>query len=260
MLSSLFNFDAVFAVFSGLFTPPSEWLFALFLLVVMVLLVNVVLLIIFAIVGSAFLTRMHIASGDLEQQRRDAHEKSEFLLERARHESLRIVEEANKKAGELIQQTQAVKNTFESEIDSHLKDFSKQETERVAAASRQMIDMYRQMLESSKQQYGSAMASTAKEMAGDAQKSIQIFGEFLKEQTVRYEGALHEQIQAGFMSTQKEISDYKRESLRKVEDAIYRILSLVSKSVLGHALSLEDQQDLVVRALDEAKKQGFFEL
>ena len=77
---------------------------------------------------------------------------------------------------------------------------------------------------------------------------------------MRYEGALHEQIQAGFMSTQKEISDYKRESLRKVEDAIYRILNLVSKSILGKALSLEDQQDLVVRALDEAKKQGFFEL
>ena len=62
------------------------------------------------------------------------------------------------------------------------------------------------------------------------------------------------------MSAQKEISDYKRESLRKVEDALYRILNLVTKSVLGKALNLEDQQDLVIHALNEAKQQAFFEI
>ena len=238
--------------------PQSSGL--VFLLGVTIVMVNAFLLVAFAAIGSAFLIRMKTSSGELERQKREAHEKAELLFENARKDSLRIVEEANKKAGELLQQTQAVKNTFESEVVSHLKDFSEKEKERIATASREIIDAYRQMIESSKQQYGSAMASTAKEMANDAQKSVQVFGEFLKEQTVRYEGALHEQIQAGFMSTQKEISDYKRESLRKVEDAIYRILNLVSKSILGKALSLEDQQDLVVRALDEAKKQGFFEL
>lgn len=232
----------------------------LFLLVLMILIANVVLLVIFAIVGSAFLGRMHIASGDIEQQRRDMREKSEFLFEHARKESLRIIEEASKKADELLRATTAVKDTFESEIASHLQDFSKQETERIAAASAQMIDAYRQMIDLTKQQYGSAMVSTAKEMADESQKSIQAFGEFLKQQTVRYEEALRVQVQTGFISAQKEISDYKRESVRKVDDAIYRILNLVSKSVLGKALSLEDQQDLVVRALDEAKKQGFFEL
>lgn len=231
-----------------------------FLLGITIVMVNVFLLVAFAVIGSAFLIRMRTSSGELERQKREAHEKAELLLENARKESLRIVEDANKKAGELLQQTQAVKNTFESEVTSHLKDFSEKEKERIAAASREMTDAYRQMLELTKQQYGSAMANTAKEMASEAQKSVQTFGEFLKEQTVRYEGSLHQQIQAGFMSTQKEISDYKRESLRKVEDAIYRILNLVSKSILGKALSLEDQQDLVVRALDEAKKQGFFEL
>lgn len=238
--------------------PQSSGL--VFLLGTTIVVANIFLLMAFAAIGSAFLSRMRTSSGELERQKREAHEKAELLLENARKDSLRIVEEANKKAGELLQTTQAVKNTFESEVTSHLKDFSEKEKDRIVDASKQMIDAYRQMLESTKQQYGSTMASTAKEMASEAQKSIHIFGEFLKEQTVRYEGSLHEQIEAGFMSTQKEISDYKRESLRKVEDAIYRILNFVSKSVLGHALNLEDQQDLVVRALDEAKKQGFFEL
>jgi len=232
----------------------------LFIMVIVVVIINLCLLAIFGLVGAVFLRRMHIASGDIEQQKREIHQKAEVLLENARKESLHIVEEANKKAGELLQQTQIVKETFETELAVVLQEFSQKETERVGHISEELIKNYRVMMESTKQKYGDAMLMAAKEMADTAQGSLTQFQEYLKDQTTRYESTLKQQTQTGFMSAQKEISDYKRESFRKVEDAIYRILDLVSKSVFGKAVSLEDQQDLVIHALDEAKQQGFFEL
>ena len=259
MSLSFFDLDSLVNA-AGLGAGTAQSLTLLFLVIIAIVTINACLLVGASIVGVTFLRRMRVSSGELERERREAHEKAEALLETARKESFGITEEAHKKAGELLHQTQAVKETLEAGLTQALHDFSQKESERVAHVSGELVEAYRGMIESTKQQYGAATAGTAKEMADVAQTTMKQFEEFLKDQTTRYEGALKQQVQAGFMSAQKEIGDYKRESLRKVEDAIYRILNLVTKSVLGKALSLEDQQDLVIHALDEVKQQGFFEL
>ncbi|GEM_PF-2689209 len=232
----------------------------LFFLGAAITVVNGLFLFLFVVVGSRFLDRMKIGSGTIDQEKRDTHLKSEALLDEARKQSVQIIEEANKKAKELLVQTQTTKETLDADLKAALQQFSQKENERVKEVATQMVDAYRSMMDSTKQQYTAAISSTAKEMADGAQRSLKEFEESLKNQTTRYEGVLKEQIQAGFMSAQKEISDYKRESLRKVEEGIYHILNLVTKSILGKALSLEDQQDLVIHALNEAKQQGFFEI
>ena len=260
MSLSFFNLNALINGISGVFAATGQSIGLLFMLVLGILFLNAFLLAGFGIVGAAFLKRMQVSSADVEREKREAHEKAEALLEIARKESLLVVDEANKKAGELLRQTQVIKEQIETQLAQEIRQFSEKERERVAQVSTQLIDAYRAMMESTKQQYGTAVAGTAKEMADVAQTSLKEFEQYLKDQTTRYEGTLKEQVQAGFMSAQKDISDYKRESLRKVEDAIYRILNLVTKSVLGKALSLEDQQELVIHALNEAKQQAFFEI
>lgn len=252
------------SIFSEIFTQSSTLIeripMGIVFIAIAIVIINACILMIFSLVGAAFLKRMQVASGDLEKQKREAHEKAEALLENARKESLRIVEEAGKKAGELLGQTQVVKETLQTQLAHALEGFSQKETERVGQIAQDLIMTYRTMIESSKQQYDNMIETVIKEMAGDAGRSMKQFEESLKDQTTRYEGVLKQQAQEGFTLAQKEISDYKRESLRHVEDAIYRILNLVAKSVLGKALNLEDQQDLVIHALHEAKQQGFFEM
>ena len=259
---SLLFFDIAFIknFLSGSFEIFPESFALLVLIVIVVVIINACLLAIFCLVGAALLKCMQIASGYLQQQKRKAHENAEALLENARKESLRIVEEAGKKSGELLGQTQAVKEVLQTQLAHALEEFYQKETERVGRIAQDLITTYRTMIESSKQQYHNMAEAVIKEIAGDAQRSIKEFGESLKDQTIRYEGTLKQQTQDGFISAQKEISDYKRESLRHAENAIYHILDFVAKSVFGKALNLEDQQDLVIHALQEAKQQGFFEV
>ena len=260
MSLSLFDLNSIINGISGLFAATDQTIGFLFMLVLGILFLNAFLLAGFGIIGAVFLKRMRISSADLEQEKREAHEKAEALLEAARKESLSIVDEASKKAGEMLAQTHVVKEEIETELAAAIRQFSEKERERVAQVSTRLIDEYRAVMESMKQEYGSAIAGVEKEMVDAAQVSLKEFTQYLKDQTTRHEGALKEHVQQGFMSAQKDISDYKRESLRKVEEAMYRILNLVAKSVLGKALNLEDQQDLVIHALDEAKQQAFFEI
>ena len=259
---SLLFFDIAFmkdfiSIFSQV-VPESSIL--IMLTAIATVIINACLLVIFGSIGTVFLKRMQIASGDVERQKREAREKAEALFENASRESLRIVEEAGKKASEMLGKTQTVKETLETQLTHAIEEFSQKETERVGRIAQDLVITYRAMIESSKQQYDNMAEGVMKEMADDARRSIKQFRESFKEQTIHYESALKQQAQEGFMSAQKEINDYKRESLRHVENAIYNIINLVAKSVLGKALNLEDQQDLVIHALHEAKQQGFFEV
>ena len=260
MSLSSFNFYSLIHGLSVLVAPTAGSLGMLFMLALGIVFINAFLLVAFGLVGAAFLRRMRMDSSELEQELREAHEKAKELLEAARQESLHMVAEAGRKAGELLQQTGSAKEQIETQLDQEIRQFSEHERARVAEFSVQLMDAYRGMLGMTQQQYGAAIAATAKEMADMSQAALKQFEEDLKEQTIRYQGALKVQVQESFMSAQKEISDYRRESLRKVEDEIYRILNLVTKSVIGKALDLEDQQELVVHALNEAKQQSFFEI
>ncbi|MEK7083063.1 MAG: hypothetical protein AAB972_02735, partial [Patescibacteria group bacterium] len=86
-------------------------------------------------------------------------------------ESLRIVEEAGKKSGELLGQTQAVKEVLQTQLAHALEEFYQKETERVGRIAQDLITTYRTMIESSKQQYHNMAEAVIKEIAGDAQRS-----------------------------------------------------------------------------------------
>lgn len=56
----------------------------------------------------------------------------------------------------------------------------------------------------------------------------------------------------------KEIADYKNEQKAKINERITQVVAQISREVLGKALSLEQHEQLIVEALDEAKKAGLF--
>ena len=47
--------------------------------------------------------------------------------------------------------------------------------------------------------------------------------------------------------------------MKKVDSAIHRIILLVSRDIIGQGLELKEHNQLVIQALDRAKREGFFE-
>ncbi len=59
---------------------------------------------------------------------------------------------------------------------------------------------------------------------------------------------------------EKEIEEIKKEKLKELEKNIYKIINDVTKKVLGKAIDLSTHEELVMKALEKAKKEKFFEL
>ena len=48
--------------------------------------------------------------------------------------------------------------------------------------------------------------------------------------------------------------------VKKVEESLYALLAIISARILGNAFNLESHQSLVMRVLEDAKREGFFDL
>lgn len=57
--------------------------------------------------------------------------------------------------------------------------------------------------------------------------------------------------------TEKEIENYKRERLKEIDRKIYRLVGQVAKKVIGRTIDLTNHEELVIEALEKAKKSIF---
>jgi hypothetical protein len=55
---------------------------------------------------------------------------------------------------------------------------------------------------------------------------------------------------------EKELEVYKAERLKKVDEKIFEILKDASTKAIGKSLSLEDHEDVVIKALEDAKREN----
>jgi len=58
--------------------------------------------------------------------------------------------------------------------------------------------------------------------------------------------------------TEKNIEDYKKEKLKGVDQKIYQIIGEVAKKTIGKAIDLSSHEQLVMEALEKAKKEKIF--
>lgn len=62
-----------------------------------------------------------------------------------------------------------------------------------------------------------------------------------------------------YQQTEKEIKEYKDEKLEEIDDKINAVIRQAAEEVIGKSLDTESHQELVLDALEKAKKEKFFE-
>ena len=63
-----------------------------------------------------------------------------------------------------------------------------------------------------------------------------------------------------FAKAQIEIAEYKKHQLSKIDQSMNDVLLKVSGSILGKVIPIRDHQQLIIDALEQAKKEGMFQI
>ena len=161
---------------------------------------------------------------------------------------------------DIMAKSKALNERIEKAFEEAVQKFLNEEAKHLFEVTDRLAREYQNLAQDSEGAYSRVIGEASKAISDEARKTTLIFSEFVKGEMARYERLTDQGLEEWRRTLKEEIEKKKEIGLKRVEESIYRILFFVSKEVLGKSINLEDHQDLVVRALDDAKRQGFFDI
>ena len=178
----------------------------------------------------------------------------------ARAEADRIIRGAEKRASDIFNDSEALHERISERFETLVKEFLDAEIARLSSAAERLSVEYENLSQEARGTYMRVMDEVSKKVSDEARRGITQFEDFVRGEMARYERLTDQGLEEWRRTMQVEVEKKKTAALLRVEKSIYRILFFVSKEVLGHAIDLEEHQALVIRALEDAKRQGFFDI
>lgn len=180
-------------------------------------------------------------------------QKSLQLLDEARDKAIRIILQAQDKAQEILKQAITVQNQTNLTFQSSASSLSQNQISELKKVSGDLVKAYQESLQKLKDDDINLFKNISKYIESDITTGMQGFKKVLEEETTASQKIVQEKIQEQYENTQREIEVYKQEQMKKIQESIYPLLKHVTERVLGDSLTFDQQQNLVIKALEEAK-------
>ncbi|MBI2031788.1 MAG: hypothetical protein HYT08_04215 [Candidatus Levybacteria bacterium] len=209
-----------------------------------------------AISYSQIIKKFNSQKDELESLTSRIYEKEAGVLKDARNKAESIINEAVQKAQEIIAGSNIVNTQSKKALDEAFETLLKHQTGYFEKASQDFLQVYKNELEALKQKNIEILKNTSKSIEEDTVKEVQDFDNVLEQETVASQKIIQEKIEKDYSKVQKEVEQYKNEMLGKVDAQISKLIQDVSKKVIGKSLSLQEHEQLIIDALEEAKKNG----
>jgi hypothetical protein len=173
--------------------------------------------------------------------------QSQKILQDAQASANQIVKEASLKAESIIKGA----NEFNASADQVI-------THLLEAQSHNYLAAYQKALDSLEQ----GILNQMKAAPGDVKKGIQdqllLVGENLSKELTGTQNEFRNALENTYKSMQVDLDKYKKAKLAKVDESIVNAIEEIAKVVIAKTIPIEEHEELVVKALDQAKKEGLF--
>jgi F0F1-type ATP synthase membrane subunit b/b' len=195
-----------------------------------------------------------------ENQRRYEEMSSSFyqresgMIEEARNKAQKIVEEASVRASQIIKEGKSLTEDSYRMLDASFSSLVKHQSEYFGKETEKFAQEYKTQLANLKQRILEISQKASKDIETDTLEGITDFENILEQETVKSQKIVGEKIEKEYQEVEKDISKYKDEMLRKVDEDIYKIVENISKMAIGRSLTLQDHENLILDALNKAKK------
>ena len=221
-----------------------------------------VLAVVLLLLARAFTREAHVLH---ETEKINAHLQSQLtekpikLLEKAHEEAQEIMNQANQKASEILASSKTYETTSNQSLKDKLTELEKQQSAVFTKASEDMKIAYQNMLTQIQEQDINTLKSMTKEIESDVLADFKEFRDVLEKETINSEKVVKEKIDEEYLVMEKDLEEYRKQKYQKIDDDIYKILYRVSEMVLNEGITYDKHKELVLDALETAKKEQVFQ-
>ncbi len=178
-----------------------------------------------------------------------AHTKAEGIIEKA-------AEEATALSTDKAKLTSQLGDGFDSEL-------KKLTTTQIAAfqnESKEFLASYASYLQSLHETYTKQASSSLKELEEATTADFARLRQTLEKEILTSQDSMEAHLRDELSKAKIEIEEYKRHKMDQLKGSLETVVLQISEEVLGHAISLTDHKKLIFDALEQAQKEGVFDL
>lgn len=203
--------------------------------------------------------KLHAAEKVSNHLQNQLSEKPIKLLEQAHEKAQELINQANKQAAEILASSKAYEDTSNQALKTKLGDLEKQQEAVFTKASDDMKIAYQNMITQIQEEDINTLKTMTKDIESDILADFKEFRDELEKDTIKSEKTVKAKINDEYFSLEKDLDDYKKQKYQKLDDDIYKILYRVSEMVLNQGISYDKHKELVIEALETAKKEQVFQ-
>lgn len=206
---------------------------------VIILISSFVLLLVGVVVTYFWLVRKYLAMQHEQGERGlELAKVREQVFQDAQQQAGAILADAQKKAQDIIKGAEFFENQQKAEVDKVLQ-----------TATHQFANAYKILLDEASKNTSKTLQSISDDIKNAVLAEVRGFTEKMQEEAKGTVSSIYRDIEL-------EINAYKQQRLKQIDTAIIQIIEETAQKVVGKELSLEEHEKLVLKALEEAKRQN----
>jgi F0F1-type ATP synthase membrane subunit b/b' len=89
----------------------------------------------------------------------------------------------------------------------------------------------------------------------EIEKEIKKLSESISKKTEQIYQSAAQSVNEEVIQAQEYIKNYKEKKIKEINKKVYQIINDISKEIIGKSISMREHEDLVIRALENAKKE-----
>jgi membrane-associated HD superfamily phosphohydrolase len=149
-----------------------------------------------------------------------------------------------------------ISNTSEKINDKIAQSFEKQATSLFEKAEEKLFS-HSEEIKNQSLKFNNACSSAEQLVIKQAEKVTEQLAQSLDQKIDQVYQAATKSISQKIDQTEKNIDNYKKEKLNEIDQKIFQMIEDVAKKTIGKSIDLSLHEELVIQALEKAKKENF---
>ena len=203
----------------------------------------------------SFLKLRKIAKNDAINN--DRQQKKWLELEnKAQKDYQEVLEAANKRAQEIILQATDIKKETDSKFNSAFEALITSQKMSLEKSTISLSNRHLEEIAKLNDESIALITKIYKDYEVTTKADLDKYKTAISQQTFEAEKLAAQRIKDEYIKLEKDIIERRSQKLNQLDTNIYKLLTIVSKDIIGKALDFSEHEDLVIQSLERAKKEG----
>ncbi len=215
-----------------------------------------------SILGALALFIHHVLKREHEFQEKEKATFGQYeeIIKRAHEQAADILDKTVTTSEHLLSNVHGTNDTIAADFDKILQAIAQKELQAINHEAALLKKGYENKITQMEATMDQNTATMLQNTAANLDKQMTTFTQNLLTHASKSEEMIGTKTQEMLGQIETEVNEYKRKKLATADQEIYQLIQKTYLEVLGKTLPADVNQELILKALEETKKEGVFNL